>query len=127
MRPIKLKMTAFGAYVKETLIDFEKGLGGENFFLIHGATGSGKTTILDAICYALYGESSGGGRKSSMMRAVAAAPTDKTEVEFIFSLRGKTLHTVARNCAAKVLRKKQRPPRFMRTADRLRLKTFRNT
>ncbi len=96
MRPIKLKMTAFGAYVKETLIDFEKGLGGENFFLIHGATGSGKTTILDAICYALYGESSGGGRKSSMMRAVAAAPTDKTEVEFIFSLRGKT-YKIVRN------------------------------
>ena len=90
MRPINLKMTAFGAYVKETSLDFEKGLGGANFFLINGATGAGKTTILDAICYALYGESSGGSRTSKMMRSEQAIPNDKTEVEFEFSLRGKT-------------------------------------
>ncbi len=89
MRPINLKMTAFGAYVKETTLDFEKGLGGENFFLINGATGSGKTTILDAICYALYGESSGGSRTGKMMRSEQALPNDKTEVEFTFALRGK--------------------------------------
>ena len=89
MRPIRLKMTAFGAYVKPLELDFDKGLGGAKFFLIHGATGSGKTTILDAICYALYGESSGGGRKSSMMRSEQASPNDKTEVEFTFALRGK--------------------------------------
>lgn len=88
MRPIRLKMTAFGSY-SEVKLDFEKELGGANFFLIHGATGSGKTTILDAICYALYGESSGGSRKSSMMRSETAAPSDKTEVEFTFALRGK--------------------------------------
>ena len=92
MRPIKLKMSAFGAYVKPVELDFAAGLGDENFFLIHGPTGSGKTTILDAICFALYGESSGGGRKSSMMRSEQAAPTDKTEVEFTFTLRGKTYH-----------------------------------
>ena len=96
MRPIKLKMTAFGVYVKPLELDFEKGLHGENFFLINGATGSGKTTILDAICYALYGESSGGGRKGSMMRSEQAAPTYKTEVEFIFSLRGKK-YKIVRN------------------------------
>ena len=89
MRPIKLKMTAFGAYVKPIELNFDKGLGGAKFFLIHGATGSGKTTILDAICYALYGESSGGGRKSSMMRSEQALPNEKTEVEFTFALRGK--------------------------------------
>ena len=96
MRPIKLKMSAFGVYVKTIELDFETGLGGENFFLIHGATGSGKTTILDAICYALYGESSGGGRKGSMMRSEQAFPTDKTEVEFTFALRGK-IYRIVRN------------------------------
>ena len=94
MRPIKLKMSAFGPYVKTTELDFDSGLKGGNFFLIHGATGSGKTTILDAICYALYGESSGGARKSSMLRSEQALPTVKTEVEFIFSLRGKIYRIV---------------------------------
>ena len=94
MRPIRLKMTAFGAYLKPVELDFEKGLGESKFFLIHGATGSGKTTILDAICYALYGESSGGGRKSSMMRSESANPNEKTEVEFSFALRGKNYRIV---------------------------------
>lgn len=94
MRPIKLKMSAFGPYVKTTELDFDSGLKGGNFFLIHGATGSGKTTILDAICYALYGESSGGARKSFMLRSEQALPTVKTEVEFIFSLHGKIYRIV---------------------------------
>lgn len=98
MRPLKLKMKAFGTYLKPVELDFEKGLGGANFFLIHGATGAGKTTILDAICYALYGESSGGGRKSSMMRSESANPNEKTEVEFIFSLREK-IYRIIRNPA----------------------------
>ena len=105
MRPIRLKLTAFGAYVKPLELDFEKGLGGSNFFLIHGATGSGKTTILDAICYALYGESSGGGRTGKMMRSEQATPDDKTAVEFTFALRGKTYH-IKRN--PQYLRPKQR-------------------
>lgn len=94
MRPIKLKMSAFGAYVKPVELDFVKGLGDDKFFLINGATGSGKTTILDAICYALYGKSSGGNRTGEMMRSDQAAPQDKTEVEFIFSLRDKTYRIV---------------------------------
>ena len=94
MRPIRLKMTAFGPYVKPVELDFEKGLGDEKFFLIHGATGSGKTTILDAICYALYGKSSGGGRTGEMMRSEQALPTEKTEVEFTFALRGKIYRIV---------------------------------
>lgn len=94
MRPVKLKMKAFGAYTKPVELNFETGLGDENFFLIHGATGSGKTTILDAICFALYGESSGGGRKSSMMRSENAAPTDRTEVDFTFALREKIYRIV---------------------------------
>ena len=96
MRPLKLKMSAFGAYVKPLELNFETGLHGANFFLIHGATGSGKTTILDAICYALYGESSGGGRTGKMMRSEQAFPTDKTEVEFEFALRGNT-YLIRRN------------------------------
>ena len=52
MRPLKLKMTAFGAYVKPVELDFEGSLRDEKIFLIHGATGAGKTTILDAICFA---------------------------------------------------------------------------
>ena len=96
MRPISLKMSAFGPYVKPIELNFETGLKGENFFLINGATGSGKTTIIDAICYALYGEDFGGknGRKGSIMRSEQALPTVKTEVEFTFSLRGKIYRIV---------------------------------
>lgn len=86
MRPINLKISAFGPYVKPIELDFEKGLSGENFFLIHGTTGAGKTSVLDAICYALYDKSSGGERDTANLRAEQATPTDKTEVEFTFAL-----------------------------------------
>ena len=89
MKPIKLKMTAFEPFAKTVEIDFEKGLDGENFFLIHGATGAGKTSILDAICYALYGNSSGGERNAKMMRCEQAADNVQTEVEFTFALGDK--------------------------------------
>ncbi len=94
MKPIKLTMKAFGSYVKTTEIDFESGLAGSNFFLIHGATGSGKTTILDAICYALYGKCSGEKRTGEMMRSEKAAKTDKTEVDFTFKLDGKIYRVI---------------------------------
>ena len=58
MKPLQLTMQAFGAYAGEQIIDFTL-LGDKNFFLIHGPTGSGKTTILDAISFALYGSASG--------------------------------------------------------------------
>jgi len=96
LRPILLKMTAFGAYAGEVELNFEKGLRGENFFLIHGATGSGKTTILDAICFALYGESSGGGRKGSMLRSEQAKPDYETKVDFTFAMGGK-IYRIVRN------------------------------
>lgn len=89
MRPIKLKMAAFGAYSKPIEINFAEGLGNDNFFLIHGATGSGKTTILDAICFALYGKSSGGSRTGEMMRSEQATANDRTQVEFTFELNDK--------------------------------------
>lgn len=90
MRPIKLSMTAFGAYVKPTTIDFAKDLRGERIFLITGATGAGKTTILDAITYALYGETSGKVRDVKDMRSKGVADNVLTEVEFIFALGDKT-------------------------------------
>ena len=64
MTPINLNIEAFGPYVKAE-IPFKENLGEGKIFLIHGATGAGKTTILDAICYALYGETSGKARDAT--------------------------------------------------------------
>lgn len=89
MRPIRLKMTAFGAYVEETSIDFERDLHGEKIFLINGATGTGKTTILDAISYALYGETSGKARDAKDMRSKGVADNIPTKIEFTFALGSK--------------------------------------
>ena len=86
MRPLKLRMQAFGSYVEEQILDFETALSGAPFVLIHGATGAGKTTILDAIVFALYGESSGDVREGAMLRSSAAPPERVTEVEYTFAL-----------------------------------------
>lgn len=96
MKPVKLKMQAFGSYVKSVELDFEKGLNGQKFFLIHGATGAGKTTILDAICYALYDKSSGNDKAVENLRSEFASPEIKTEVEFIFKL-GEKIFKIRRN------------------------------
>lgn len=90
MTPISLSMTAFGAYVEQVTIDFAHGLRGEKIFLIHGATGAGKTTILDAITYALYGETSGKARDGKDMRSKGVADSIPTIVEFTFALGNKT-------------------------------------
>ena len=90
MRPIKLKLSAFGSYVEPCTLNFEKDLHDEKIFLIHGATGAGKTTILDAICYALYGAASGNDREGTMMRSKGVADNVATEVEFTFELGDKT-------------------------------------
>lgn len=84
MKPLQLTMRAFGAYAGEQLIDFTL-LGEKNFFLIHGPTGSGKTTILDAISFALYGSASGDLRESKSLRSDYAPAEQKTEVEFTFT------------------------------------------
>ncbi len=95
MKPINLKMTAFEPFAKTVELNFEKGLDGENFFLIHGATGAGKTSILDAMCYALYGNSSGGERNAKMLRSEQASANIKTEVEFTFAL-GEKIYKIRR-------------------------------
>ncbi len=88
MKPLQLTMRAFGPYAGEVTIDFTK-LDGRNLFLICGPTGAGKTTILDAMCYALYGETSGD-RDGSRMRSDYAGSDAKTEVIFDFMLGEKT-------------------------------------
>ena len=84
MRPIKLIMSAFGPYAGRVEVDLEK-LGSSGIYLITGDIGAGKTTVFDAITYALYGEASGENRESSMFRSKYAAPETPTEVELYFS------------------------------------------
>jgi len=90
MRPINLKLKAFGSFFKPTEINFETGLGDKKIFLIHGATGAGKTTLLDAICYALYEESSGGDRKKDDFRSEFADDKQEMSVEFNFAMNDST-------------------------------------
>ena len=94
MRPIKLVMSAFGPFSKETTIDFD-AIGSDGLFLISGDTGSGKTTIFDAICYALYGESSGNqGRTSRSFRSDYASGDTDTSVSLTFRQHGKEYRIV---------------------------------
>ncbi|HYD77233.1 SMC family ATPase, partial [Ramlibacter sp.] len=85
MKPLRLEMDAFGPFAGTQLVDFAQ-LGGKTFFLIHGPTGSGKTSILDAMCFALFGDSSGGERDGAQMRSHHAAPDRLTRVRFDFQL-----------------------------------------
>ena len=88
MKPIKLSMSAFGPYKETETIDFLE-LQDHHLFLITGPTGAGKTSIFDAICYALYGETSGSDRPEKSIRCQNASPNVLTEVEFTFELKGK--------------------------------------
>lgn len=94
MKPLQLKMSAFGSYAELTEIDFTKA--GNGLFLITGDTGSGKTTIFDGMVYALYDQTSGGERSGNMMRSQFAKAGMQTFVEFVFSIRG-TIYTIRRN------------------------------
>lgn len=86
MRPLKLTMGAFGPYSKTQTIDFTELK--DNIFLITGPTGAGKTTIFDAISYALFGEASGSSRDKDALRSDFASIEDETFVELEFELRG---------------------------------------
>ncbi|CUQ19993.1 AAA family ATPase [Clostridium baratii] len=87
MRPVNLIISAFGPYAKRQELDFEK-LNGRNIFVITGTTGAGKTTIFDAISYALYGEASGESRENDSLRSHFAESDVETFVELDFELRG---------------------------------------
>lgn len=95
MKPVLLTMSAFGPYAGETVIDFEQ-FGGQGLYLITGDTGAGKTTIFDAIAFALYGEASGEVRRADMFRSKYAKDDVPTYIKFTFDYRGKR-YTVKRN------------------------------
>ena len=94
MKPLKLTMSAFGSYAGKNVLDFTGQQQG--IFLITGDTGAGKTTIFDAITYALYNQTSGGERNGNMMRSQYAQPETETYVELEFLYRGQT-YRVRRN------------------------------
>ncbi|MCR5421573.1 MAG: SMC family ATPase [Lachnospiraceae bacterium] len=92
MKPVKLIISAFGPYAgKMPVIDFEK-FKDNGLFLISGDTGAGKTMIFDAICYALYGTTSGTYRGIKNLRSEYAADTTESFVDFYFTHQGKSYH-----------------------------------
>ena len=104
MRPIRLKISAFGPYAGITEIDMTR-LGNKGLYLITGDTGAGKTTIFDAICFALYGSASGDIRENSMLRSKYADAETPTVVELEFANKGQIFHI-------------KRNPEYMRLAKR---------
>lgn len=87
MKPLKLSMKAFGSYAQKTIVDFSELDAG--LYLITGDTGAGKTTIFDAMVYALYGEASGSGRDGFMLHSDYASKTEDTIVCLEFQHNGK--------------------------------------
>ena len=97
MRFRKLTLSGFGPFLQAETINFER-LGSAGLFLLAGPTGAGKTTLLDAICYALFGQTTGegqtqaaatDGRSGEELRCTRATPADKTEVELEFTVSGR--------------------------------------
>ncbi len=95
MKPVRLTISAFGPYAGKTEIDFKR-LGTQGIYLITGDTGAGKTTIFDAITFALYGEASGDARRAEMFRSKYAGADVPTYVEFTFEYGGRC-YVVRRN------------------------------
>ncbi len=95
MRPLKLTMRAFGPYADTVTLDMDR-LGKDGLYLICGDTGAGKTTIFDAITFALYGEASGSHRDAAQLRSKYAASDTPTEVVLVFDYSG-DIYTVRRS------------------------------
>ncbi|MGL4763158.1 MAG: AAA family ATPase [Sarcina sp.] len=104
MKPLKLTMQAFANYAGEQVIDFTE-LNGRNMFLITGKTGAGKTTVFDAISYALFGEPSGDFRSVDSLRSDYANGELETYVELEFELRGE-IYKVRRQPMQKLNKKR---------------------
>ncbi len=95
MRPLKLTICGFGPYAQETELELDQ-LGTQGLYLITGDTGAGKTTIFDAISFALFGGASGETRDNSMLRSKYASDRTPTYVKLVFSHGGKE-YTIRRN------------------------------
>lgn len=104
MIPIYLEMKAFGPYAGTEIVDFRR-LKDHKLFLIYGPTGSGKTTILDAICYALYGSTSGDIRTGAYMRSEYATPEEPTSVSFRFAI-GQKYYRIDRSPEQQIAKKR---------------------
>lgn len=91
MRPLELMMRAFGPYAKEEIVNFQE-LREYSLFLVTGPTGAGKTTIFDALCFALYGRTSGSDRENANVRSDFAPSSILTEVQLKFESGGKVYH-----------------------------------
>ena len=106
MKPLRITMSAFGSYAGEETVDFEKADHG--IFLITGDTGAGKTTLFDAIAFALFGESSGRKRDGSMMRSQYAPDERETFVRLLFSQRGERYQVTRRPSYLRLSRRKNK-------------------
>ncbi|HJC57073.1 MAG TPA: SMC family ATPase [Candidatus Eisenbergiella intestinipullorum] len=106
MKPLQITMSAFGSYAGEVTVDFEKA--GHGIFLITGDTGAGKTTIFDAIAFALFGESSGRKRDGSMMRSQYAPDERETFVTLVFSQKGERYQVRRRPSYLRLSRRKNK-------------------
>ena len=109
MKPLRVELEAFGSFADREVVDFE-GLGGQRLFLIHGPTGAGKSTILEAICFALYGTPAGADASAPHLRSQHAAPERPTRVTLWFAL-GDTRYRIERT--PRQLRPKKRGEGFV--------------